>query len=61
MKIGIFSKRDHIELDDHVRYWKFFHGIFFKWHNVFSGLFLIKYNMGWRHWQIGIVNIRIMI
>ena len=60
MRIGIFPERNHIALDQHVKYYKLFHGIFFTWHSVFSGLFLIKYKMGWTRWHIGIINIRIL-
>lgn len=59
MKIGIFSKRSHLEIDDHIKAYKSTKNCLFIWHNIFTGLFVIRYSFG--GWCIGLVNTTLLI
>jgi len=59
MKIGIFSKRSHLEIADHIKAHKLIKNCLFIWHNIFIGLFVIRYSFG--GWHIGLVNTKLFI
>ena len=46
MKIGFYTHKDHLILDNHIRGYKRLGKFFIVWYNIPIGLLLIKYTFG---------------
>ena len=60
MRIGFYTHKNHLEIDDHIigsiRFWR----LFIIWYRIPLGLLLIRYSFK-TYWQIVLFNIKVFI